>query len=294
MILEYNITDEMISSVVSISEKIGRLKEIRRANKHIDFNKACIIKNIQTILKENNIIYPDKVILDSLRSGDSIRLENVKSILPIIEFHATHLINKELEINSYTEKYNKSGYFEEIPVWRLEQIISINDFPSRFFLYSIADFCNKCNDLTSDYFIEGWLINRFYKEYGIILNIAYSNYLKEQKRIDGFNYVYSQTFLPKDPPKYEFFLSVIDILLDESIKYYYELSNPRSGRVELLRGTIKEPFSRKDYRTYYDISGATASKDLKEAVDKDILIIKGDKINARYWYKADAQIEFLL
>lgn len=285
MILEYKITDKMISLVVSISEKIGRLKEIRGANRHIDFDKACIIKNIQRILKEKNIIYPDKVILDSLISGDSIPQENVKSILPIIEFHATHLINKELDINSYTEKYNRNGYFEEIPVWRLEQIISINDFSSRFFLYSIADFCNECNNLTSDYFIEGWLINRFYKEYGIILNLAYSNYLTKQKSLNGFDYVFSQTFLLKDPLRYEFFLSVIDILLDESIKYYYELSNPKSGRVELLRGTIKEPFSRKDYRAYYNISGSAASKDLKEAVDKGILIVEGDKINARYCYK---------
>lgn len=293
MILEYDITGEMISSVVSISEKVGRLKEIRRENKHIDFNKACIIKNIQAILKENNIIYPDKAILDSLRSEDLMRQENVKSIVSIIEFHATHLINKELDINSYIEEYNSNEYFEEIPIRRLEQIISINNFSSQFFLYSIANFCNECNEVTSDYFIEGWLINCFYKEYGIILNMAYSNHLKEQKRINGFNYVYSQTFLPKDPPRYEFFLSVIEILLDESIKYYYELSNPVSGRVEVLKGTIKEPFSRKDYLSYYNISGSTASKDLKEAVDKNILIIKGDKINARYWYKRDDQIEYL-
>ena len=53
----------------------------------------------------------------------------------------------------------------------------------------------------------------------------------------------------------------------------------------MLKDKIKEPFSRKDYRTYYDISGSAASKDLKEAVDKGILIVKGDKINARYWYK---------
>lgn len=41
MILEYVITDNMISSVVSISEKIGRLKEIRESNKHIDFDTQC-------------------------------------------------------------------------------------------------------------------------------------------------------------------------------------------------------------------------------------------------------------
>lgn len=285
MILEYKITDKMISSVVSISEKIGRLKEIRRVNKHIDFDQACIIKNIQRILKGKNIIYPDKVISDSLGPEHSIRKEDVESILPVIEFYAIHLTNKELDINIYAEAYNSNKYFEEIPTWKLDRIIERIDFSPQFFLYSIADFCNECNNLTPDYFIEGWLINRFYKEHGIILGLTYNNYLEEQKEVDVFAHFLAQTPFYKDPPRYEFFLSAIDTLLDGCIKYYYELSNPKSGRVELLRGTIKEPFSRKDYRAYYNISGSAASKDLKEAVDRGILIAKGDKINTRYWYK---------
>lgn len=290
MILEYKITDKMISSVVSISEKIGRLKEIRRVNKHIDFDQACIVRNIQRILKGKNIIYPDKVISDSLGPEHSIRKEDVESILPVIEFHVTHLTNRELDINIYAETYNSNEYFEEIPTWKLDRIIERTDFSPQFFLYSIADFCNECYNLTPDYFIEGWLINRFYKEYGIILCLAYNNYLKEQKKVDVFAYLFAQTSLHKDPPRYEFFLSVIDTLLDECIEYYYELSNPISGRVELLRGTIKEPFSRKDYLAYYKLSGSSASKDLKEAVEKGILIIEGDKINAKYWYEDDNRI----
>lgn len=293
MILEYKITDKMISSVVSISEKIGRLKEIRRVNKHIDFDQACIIKNIQRILKEQNLIYPDKVISDSLGLEGPIRHENAKSILPVIEFHATHLTNKELDINIYAQIYNRIKYFEEIPTWKLDRIIERTDFSPQFFLYSIADLCNECYNLTSDYFIEGWLINRFYKEYGIILCLAYNNYLKEQKKVDVFAYLFAQTFLHKDPPRYEFFLSVIDTLLDQCIEFYYELSNPISGRVELLRGTIKEPFSRKDYIAYYDISEPTASLDLRKAVEKGLLSIKGDKRNAKYWYRGNTGIEYL-
>lgn len=291
MILGYKITDKMISLVVSISEKIGRLKEIRVVNRHIDFDKACMINNIQRILKEKNIIYPDKVILDSLRLGDSIRQENVKPILSLIEFHATHLINKELDINTYAELYNRNEYFEVIDSWKLNRIIERTDFSPQFFLYSISGFCNDCNNLTSDYFIEGWLINRFYKEHGIILSLAYNNYLKEQKQVNDLFDFLPEILLRTDSSRYELFLSVIDLLLDECIEYYYELCNPKSGRVEVLKGTIKEPFSRKDYLSYYNISGSTASKDLKEAVDKNILILKGDKINARYWYKADDQIE---
>ena len=127
--------------------------------------------------------------------------------------------------------------------------------------------------------------HRFYKEHGIILSLAYNNYLKEQKQVNNLFDFFPEILLRTDLSRYELFLSVIDILLDECIEYYYELSNPKSGRIEVLKGIIKEPFSRKDYMAYYKLSGSAASKDLKEAVDKGILIMKGDKINARYWYK---------
>lgn len=94
-------------------------------------------------------------------------------------------------------------------------------------------------------------------------------------------------------PFIEFYLSVIDTILTQSLEVDYKLSKPILGRVEILKGKIKEPFSRKDYRAYYDISESAASKDLKEAVDKGILIIKGNKINARHMYKNDEQIELL-
>ena len=81
--------------------------------------------------------------------------------------------------------------------------------------------------------------------------------------------------------------------MDQCIEFYYELSNPISGRVELLRGTIKEPFSRKDYIAYYDISEPTASLDLRKAVEKGLLSIKGDKRNAKYWYRGNTGIEYL-
>lgn len=139
---------------------------------------------------------------------------------------------------------------------------------------------------TPDYFIEGWLINRFYKEYGIIFSLAYSDYLKEHKQENDLFNMLPEILFIKDLSRNELFLSAIDILLDECLEYYYELSNPKSNRVELLKGTIKEPFSRKEYLSYHNkMSTATASSDLRKAVESGIIIKKGDKINARYWYK---------
>lgn len=46
MALKYTITNKMISSIVPISEKIGRIKEIRQMHKHIDFDMMCNVKNL--------------------------------------------------------------------------------------------------------------------------------------------------------------------------------------------------------------------------------------------------------
>ncbi len=52
----------------------------------------------------------------------------------------------------------------------------------------------------------------------------------------------------------------------------------------MLKGVIREPFSRKEYMRYYKISSATASLDLKKAVKDKTLVVKGDKIKAVYWF----------
>ncbi len=58
-------------------------------------------------------------------------------------------------------------------------------------------------------------------------------------------------------------------------------------RVELFQKKVdKKNFTRKDYlEQYKNISSATASRDLRSAVEAGLLIIKGDKRTARYRYK---------
>lgn len=64
MVLKYSITNKLILSIVSISEKIGRIKEIRQTHKHIDFHMLCNVKNVQDILYLENIDYPEQAILN--------------------------------------------------------------------------------------------------------------------------------------------------------------------------------------------------------------------------------------
>lgn len=67
MIIDYTITNKMISSVTSISEKIGRIKEIRSANKHIDFDLQCNARNTYEVANRENLNYSEVEIVNILK-----------------------------------------------------------------------------------------------------------------------------------------------------------------------------------------------------------------------------------
>ena len=84
----------------------------------------------------------------------------------------------------------------------------------------------------------------------------------------------------------EFMLQIIDESLEELLTTQ-NINLTSSDRIVLFK-EISEPksFSRQEYmRHFKDISSATASRDLKEAVDKGILVKIGDNRMTRYKFK---------
>lgn len=305
MALEYTITNKMISYVVSISEKIGRIKEIRRTHKHIDFDMLCTIRNIQNTLHYLEISYPDKYITQLISKDilhtNTLNKKDYKIIQKVVNLYIEVTKHKYSNIDSLVKEYNKSGLFRKVSIANIKNITERNNpsTSSNFFLYNITEFCCDSFYKMNDVIEEFLLITLFYREYGMILYLPYNKYFEQEKYIvsNKINHFDNAESLSQESnskyPLYEFYLSIIDSIVEESVEVHYKLANPISGRVAVLQGTIKEPFSRKDYMAYYKLSGSAASKDLKEAVDKGILIIKGDKINARYMYKNNEQIELL-
>jgi len=91
--------------------------------------------------------------------------------------------------------------------------------------------------------------------------------------------------LGRSTPFIEFILDVIHNALEELLNTQSK-SLTAGSRMELFNAIIKDKsFSRKDYmRRNKEISAATASRDLKEAVDRGILIRSGDKRLAVYQF----------
>lgn len=206
---------------------------------------------------------------------------------------------KAYSIKSFSKVYDSSSvkHADENDLRLIFKALSDQKY---FFLYRIAEFCyNGYNYTCDDEIVQLWLIVLFYHEHGFVLYLPYADIMEKQYGIDKLGKYYDEDLGTKSKnegsiyPFYEFYLSVIDQALDKSIEFHYKLIHPVSDRVEMLKGVIKEPFSRKDYMEYHKIASATASLDLKKSVDRGVLIIVGDKINARYRYKDETDVVFL-
>lgn len=263
----------------------------------------CNMTNVQDILNLENIDYPEQAIVDSLNykrpEQVDIKAFRPKRIYETIEAYANIKKYKPNDLNTFLKIANIFTNYE-LDKDELKTALNILRNKEKVFIVRIAEFCNLTYDYNPDnYLIQTWLIILFYNEIGCILYLPYAKTIERDYSLHRLGEYYDDVLAAKCKKAnslhscIEFYLSIIDSILIQSLELDYKLSKPILGRVEMVKGKIKEPFSRKDYLAYYDISGSTASKDLKDAVDKGILIIEGDKINARYWYKDVDQVECL-
>jgi Fic family protein len=87
----------------------------------------------------------------------------------------------------------------------------------------------------------------------------------------------------------EFMLSMIDKTIDQLLEEYQPKKLQESDRIRIFIEQCSTPFSRKDYIAYFPaLSTATASRDLRNAVDAGILLKTGDKMKTVYTKKGRA------
>jgi Fic family protein len=87
-------------------------------------------------------------------------------------------------------------------------------------------------------------------------------------------------------PFIEFMLAVIDNSLEELLLKQRQVLSAEDRIIQYRQVNPDALFTRKDYmQKYREISAATASRDLKEAVEKKLLIKKGDKRTTTYRFR---------
>jgi len=124
------------------------------------------------------------------------------------------------------------------------------------------------------------------KDYSKVFEFLPIETLVKERQQDYYNVLGKSDKQGSSTSFIEFMLEIINLALDDLLKTQNIMATD-SERISLFKDLIvNKEFSRQDYLRYNkDISSATASRDLKNAVDNGLLIKSGDKRLTKYKFK---------
>ena len=311
----YSITPQILSLLASISEKLGEIKASHLQAPRAELRKTNLIKTIQSTLEiEGNtlsieqvtaVINNKKVIApkkDILEVKNAIAVYNVlqsfkaSSLPSLLKAHA--LLMKGLVRQPGKFRSAGAGIVKGSQLTHLAPKASfikglMNDLFNYLKTYSAPLLIKSC---VFHYELE--FIHPFEDGNGRMGRLWQSVILKDLNPLFAFLPVemiikqkqsaYYKALEKSDKsgnstPFIEFMLKAIDQALAEQLQER-RLPLTADERIKIFEEHIGENnFCRKDYLQYFkDISAPTASRDLKAATDKKILIKRGDKRTAIY------------
>jgi len=311
----YEITSEILRLISLISEQIGEIKAARLVHPPTELRKRNRIKTIQSsleiegntltveqitdLLNNKRVLAPQKDILEVKNAIqvystlDSLDVYQLKSLLKAHKLLMTRLIDDPGQLRKTSVGIVKGQQLAHIaPPGHIVPSL-IND---------LFDYLKNDKDLllikSCVFHYEFEFIHPFLDGNGRMGRLWQTLILMEYSKV--FEFLPIETLIKDRQKEYyevlsksdkqgsstsfiEFMLGIINQALDELLKTQnitlYE--KDRINQFKLVIG--QETFSRQDYLRYNkDISTATASRDLKYAVDQEILVKLGDKRMARY------------
>jgi Fic family protein len=311
----YSINSEILSLILSISEKLGAINathlqaprtELRKANRIKTIHSSLWIEGntlsldqVTAIIDNKKVLAPQKDILEvknAIKVYDALHGFTSSSLPSFLKAHA--LLMKGLV--SFPGKFRSSGagIVKGSKLSHLAPKASmVTSLMNDLFSYLKKDkdplLIKSC---VFHYELE--FIHPFEDGNGRMGRLWQSVILKDLNPI--FLFLPVETIIKQKQSAYykvlaksdksgnstlfiEFILAAIDKALDEQLQ---ERRSPITGEERMnifIEHFDKNDFSRKDYLEYFkDISAPTASRDLKAAVDKKVIRIRGDKRTAVY------------
>lgn len=314
----YEITSDILRLTASISEKIGEVKSAKLIKPPIELRKRNRIKSIQSSLEiEGNTLTVEQItdLIDNKRV-----LAPQKDIVEVK--NAIELYSKLNELNAYeidalcrahgilmNTLIENAGQFRSTAVGIIKGNNITHVAPPGDLVFPLMkdlfDYLKNDNDLllikscVFHYefefihpFIDGnGRMGRFWqtmilKEYSPVFEFLPIESLIKERQQDYYDVLAKSDYQGKSTGFIEFMLNIIDIALEDLLKSQNHTLNG-IDRISIFQNFIgNEFFTRQAYlRQNKDISTATASRDLKEAVDMEVIEKIGEKRLAKYRFK---------
>lgn len=314
----YEITSRILELIASISEQIGEIKaarlikpptELRRKNRiktiqsslEIEGN-TLTIEQITDLLNNKRVLAPKKDILEvknailvysKLNSFDAYKLDSLCK--------AHKILMKGLVDNPGQLRKSSVGIVKgedithiapkgEIVKALLNKLFEYLKHDSDLLLIKSCVFHYELEFIHP--FIDGnGRMGRLWqtlilKDYSQVFEFLPIESLVKERQHDYYNILGKSDKLGSSTSFIEFMLEIINQALDDLLKTQ-NITVADSDRMDLFKELIgNNEFSRQDYLRYNkDISSATASRDLRNAVEKKVLIKTGDKRLTKYRFK---------
>jgi Fic family protein len=314
----YEITSEILKLTSSISEKIGEVKSAKLIKPPTELRKRNRIKSIQSSLEiEGNTLTVEQItdLINNKRvlapQKDIIEVKNaIELYSKLHEFNAYEIDSlcraHEILMNTLIEN---AGQFRRTAVGIMKGNNITHVAPPGDIVFSLMkdlfDYLKNDNDIilikSCVFHYEFEFIHPFIdgngrmgrlwqtmilKDYSPVFEYLPIESLIKERQQDYYNVLGNSDNQGKSTGFIEFMLHIIDIALEDLLKTQnHTLSS--TDRIIVFKDSIgNQLFTRQDYlRHNKQISTATASRDLKEAVDKEIIEKNGEKRLTKYRYK---------
>lgn len=310
----YEITSEILKFISSISEKIGEVNAkyliktnptLRKQNQIKTIHSSLSIEGniltedqITAILENKRVVGPEKDILEVLNALEVYK--NINKLNPTNErdFLKAHKLLLQKLITE-PGKYRKQGV-GIVKGSKVEHIAPpFENVP--YLMRDLFEYLKDKNELTliksCVFHYEMEFIHPFLDGNGRMGRLWQTLILMQDYPL--FEFLPFETLISKHQNEYYKALSISDKegkstkfieymlkIIDRSLSELLENTSKKlseEDRVQLFLDNNYNEFSRKDYMNYFkDISSATASRDLKNAVENGIILKSGDKKTTTY------------
>lgn len=314
----YDITSTIIKLIASISEKIGEINASHLQRPPTELRKKNRIKTIQssleiegntlsfdqiTALMDNKrVLAPKKDVLEvknAIATYDQLNGLNYTSFISLCKAH-------KLLMNELTERPGKLRT-KSVGIVKGNKLAHAAPPHTlvKALLNSLFDYLKKDPELllikSCVFHYEFEFIHPFMdgngrmgrlwqtlilKEYSLVFEFLPIELIIKQKQKEYYQALSLSDKQGKSTAFIEFMLGVINQGLEDVLKTQNKTLSTEE-RITLFKENIKkDKFTRQDYlRAFKEISPATASRDLKQAVDGGLLKKSGDKNTTEYWFK---------